>query len=162
MEDNTMVLNGNDVAVANVTSELMDLHNLVIQDVIKELSKCYLGNHTTLICALEQEPTISHSMETCNYAKQIAFRFIVPIILASGLLGNILSLIVYKCNYLKKAAMLTLLMARSYAHIGFILCLIVETIHTLAEAESSVKIHLWRSRPYTLFLLNSFMTLALW
>uniref|UniRef100_A0A5S6QNQ8 G_PROTEIN_RECEP_F1_2 domain-containing protein n=1 Tax=Trichuris muris TaxID=70415 RepID=A0A5S6QNQ8_TRIMR len=158
-----MVPDGGDLT-ANMTAALMGLQSLVIQDVIEELSKCYLGNHTTLVCSDEEEhdPPVTHSMETCSYAKQIAFRFIVPVILASGLLGNILSLIVYKCNYLRKAAMLTLLAARSYAHIGFILCLTVETVHTLVGSESSVRIHLWRSRPYTLFLLNSFMTLALW
>ncbi|KAL1283696.1 putative G-protein coupled receptor [Trichinella pseudospiralis] len=115
----------------------------IIRIAIKELAKCYVEN-LTLICG--DEPQTGED----------------PGSLQLGFIGNVFSILVYRSNYLRRAAMLTLLVAKSYANLALVLFLAVETFHTLVPDQSKLKRFSWSIRPYTLFLLNTNACLAVW
>ncbi|KRY19244.1 hypothetical protein T12_15334 [Trichinella patagoniensis] len=134
----------------------------IIRIAIKELAKCYVEN-LTLICGDEpQTGEDPGSLQLCEKTKRSIFTYIVPFVLFSGFIGNVFSILVYRSSYLRRAAMLTLLVAKSYANLALVLFLAIETFHTLVPDQSRMKRFSWRIRPYTLFLLNTNACLAVW
>lgn len=100
--------------------------------------------------------------DECNAWKAFIFEYLFPWVLILAILGNALTLAVYRSRYLKSAATVLLLAVKAQANLAFVCCLTMEMLHYFVSDESPFQEVYWRSRPYTLFLANYFDSLAVW
>lgn len=100
--------------------------------------------------------------DECNAWKAFIFEYLFPWVLLLAILGNALTLAVYRSRYLKSAATVLLLAVKAQANLAFACCLTMEMLHYFVAEDSPFQDVYWRSRPYTLFLANYFDSLAVW
>lgn len=100
--------------------------------------------------------------DECNAWKAFIFEYLFPWVLFLAVLGNALTLAVYRSRFLKSAATVLLLAVKAQANLAFAICLTVEMLHYFLNEESPFQEIYYRSRPYTLFLANYFDSLAVW
>lgn len=102
---------------------------------------------------------------SCEDAENIAFKFVFPFMLVLSMIGNSLTLVVYRSKFLKNASTVSLLSLKAFSNLAGVCCLSSEMIKHYNfnfKKNSNFEQFYWYIRPYALFFVNYFGTLAVW
>lgn len=102
---------------------------------------------------------------SCDDAENVAFKYIFPFMLILSMIGNTLVLVVYRSKFLKNTSTIILLSLKASANLAGVCCLSTEMIkqynYDMRKNSKFEQIY-WYIRPYALFFVNYFGTLAVW